>query len=131
MESIYELSKAQHSPKGEKQYRYLDRKEKHIPFILYTKKGKLFEGQVLIDCNGCFSSPFFILKKIDQESGCADLEFLEPVGIDGCTVDFPGRVFSLQRTNQCLTVSLDHFCALQTFPASLVNRHIPDINPKC
>ncbi|WP_051348656.1 CotY/CotZ family spore coat protein [Peribacillus kribbensis] len=100
-----------------------DENEKPTPFILFKNSGNPFEGIAL---TGYFTSPFFILKSVDEKHCCAVLALLEPVGIDGCTVEFPGPLYSLLETDHLITVSLNHFCGLQILPRELVNRPIPD-----
>ncbi len=102
-----------------------------IPLILYTKSGNMLDVYVKQDTDYYFNTPFFIIKKIDKTNDCVLLSSLEPVGIDGCTVDFPiGCVYSLIETNKCLTVNLSCFCGIQTLSSKLVNRDIPIIQPK-
>ena len=108
------------------------KRTKHpIPLMFFTDNGDLLDVYVKQDTDTYFNSPFFIVKKIDKTNDCVLFSPLEPVGIDGCTVDFPvGCVYSLIETNKCLTVNLSCFCGIQTLSPKLVNRDIPIIHPK-
>ncbi|HEY2422079.1 MAG TPA: CotY/CotZ family spore coat protein [Neobacillus sp.] len=105
-------------------------KSQAIPIILYSKNGKPFEVPVLLDSDDIFFSPFFIIKSIDKIHLQVCLSALEPLGMDGCTIDFPGYVYSLGKTNQCVIVNFSHFCGIQSLPPKLVNRSLPIIHPK-
>jgi hypothetical protein len=107
-----------------------DKNKNPIPLILYKNCGAIFEGISLDYTGECFTSPFFILKSLDKKRCCAVLGLLQPVGIDGCTVEFTDSIYSLLSTDNIITVSLKQFTGLQTFPCNLVNRPIPEVDSK-
>ncbi|MBS2967844.1 hypothetical protein J9317_03525 [Metabacillus sp. KIGAM252] len=101
-----------------------------LPILLYTESGEPFEGIVINGDDDFFSSPFFILKSIDEIQHCATLTSLKPLSIDGCKVELPDCVYSLKTTSHCITVDLNDFCGIQVLSSKLVNRQLPFINPK-
>jgi len=99
-----------------------------IPFILYGKKGELFKafgnvGGFTGDMT-CFQTIFFRVEAV--EDCCATLSLLRPVDVDGntlsvcnpCDEDF----FGLEKTDFCIEVDLDCFCAIQCLSPELVDR---------
>ncbi|WP_078435170.1 CotY/CotZ family spore coat protein [Metabacillus halosaccharovorans] len=99
-----------------------------IPFILYGKKGELFKAFGNVGgFNGdmtCFQTIFFRVEAV--EDCCATLSLLRPVDVDGntlsvcnpCDEDF----FGLEKTDFCIEVDLDCFCAIQCLSPELVDR---------
>ncbi|WP_026561085.1 CotY/CotZ family spore coat protein [Bacillus sp. J37] len=99
-----------------------------IPFILYGKKGELFKafGNVggFTGDMACFQTIFFRVEAV--EDCCATLSLLRPVDVDGntlsvcnpCDEDF----FGLEKTDFCIEVDLDCFCAIQCLSPELVDR---------
>lgn len=99
-----------------------------IPFILYGKKGELFKafGNVggFTDDMTCFQTIFFRVEAV--EDCCATLSLLRPVDVDDntlsvcnpCDEDF----FGLEKTDFCIEVDLDCFCAIQCLSPELVDR---------
>lgn len=107
-----------------------------IPFILYGKKGELFKafgnvGGFTGDMT-CFQTIFFRVEAV--EDCCATLSLLRPVDVDGntlsvcnpCDEDF----FGLEKTDFCIEVDLDCFCAIQCLSPELVDR-VADERKKC
>ncbi|MED4533619.1 CotY/CotZ family spore coat protein [Metabacillus fastidiosus] len=99
-----------------------------IPFILFTKKGDLFKafgnvGGFKGDMT-CFSTIFFRVERL--ENCCATLSLLRPIDDCGnthhvcepCDPDF----FALEKTDFCVEVDLDCFCAIQCLSPELVCR---------
>lgn len=99
-----------------------------IPFILYGKKGELFKafgnvGGFTGDMT-CFQTIFFRVEAL--KDCCATLSLLRPVDVDGntisvcnpCDEDF----FGLEKTDFCIEVDLDCFCAIQCLSPELVDR---------
>ncbi|MCV9888797.1 CotY/CotZ family spore coat protein [Metabacillus halosaccharovorans] len=107
-----------------------------IPFILYGKKGELFKAFGNVGgFNGdmtCFQTIFFRVEAV--EDCCATLSLLRPVDVDGntlsvcnpCDEDF----FGLEKTDFCIEVDLDCFCAIQCLSPELVDR-VADERKKC
>jgi spore coat protein Y len=99
-----------------------------IPFILTDKKGGLFTafGNVggLTGDMTCFKTIFFRAESVDD--CCATLSLLRPVDMDGntecvtdpCDEDF----FGLEKSDFCVEVDLDCFCAIQCLSPELVDR---------
>jgi spore coat protein Y len=99
-----------------------------IPFILTDKKGGLFRafGNVggLTGDMTCFKTIFFRVEALDD--CCATLSLLRPVDINGntesvtdpCDEDF----FGLEKSDFCVEVDLDCFCAIQCLSPDLVDR---------
>lgn len=133
--SLYELMEGllnkQERFEDEQQAFSSGNKKDSIPFLLYTKQGELFKGKKAEGEDDWLDSPFFTVKNVNINSGCATLSVLEPVDIDGCRVEAAAEVFSLLHTNFCLTVNLNFFCAIQPLSANLIERPIPIIEPKC
>ncbi|MRX71923.1 spore coat protein [Bacillus lacus] len=102
-----------------------------IPFLLFDKKGKLFSafGNVggFADDAACFETIFFRVEALKY--CCATLSLLRPVNVSGhtlsvcdpCQSDF----FGLEKTDFCIEVDLDCFCAIQCLSPDLVNRVAP------
>jgi spore coat protein Y len=94
-----------------------------IPFILYTKKGTPFSAfggfSPTPQLRDTFRTPFFRVRDLDD--CCATLELLEPIGVpegQDCEADIERiicRTDSLRRSNFCIEVDLDCFCAIQCF----------------
>lgn len=99
-----------------------------IPFILTNKEGELFTafGNVggLTGDMTCFKTIFFRAESV--EDCCATLSLLRPVDVDGntisvldpCDEDF----FGLEKSDFCVEVDLDCFCAIQCLSPDLVDR---------
>lgn len=96
-----------------------------VPFILFTKEGDLFKafGNVGELSNGdCFKTIFFRIENI--EDSCATLSLLRPYNSHGhteCVTD-PCDVFGLAKSDFCIEVDLDCFCAIQCLSPDLVGR---------
>jgi spore coat protein Y len=101
-----------------------------IPFILFNKKGDPFKafGNVggLIGEPACFKTIFFRVEAV--EDCCATLSLLRPVDdcgnticcIDPCDED----LFGLEKSDFCIEVDLDCFCAIQCLSPELVDRAV-------
>lgn len=108
-----------------------DKCNEPIPIMLYTKNGNLFDVEVILGQDHYFNSPYFLIKLIDEEKCCAILASLEPLGIDGCTVEFPeGCIYTLVETDQQISVNLCDFCGVRTLPSKMMNRQLPLFQPK-
>lgn len=100
-----------------------------IPFILSNGEnpfkgfGRTVNGQF-------FTTIVFGLEKLDINHCCATLSLLVPVDIDGIPIEFCDEVYSLLRTNICVTVDLNCFCSIQPLSPKLVNRQPPIVEPK-
>ncbi|MFZ3589259.1 CotY/CotZ family spore coat protein [Bacillus sp. DJP31] len=93
-----------------------------IPFILYTKKGKPFTafGNLNPGLNS-FQTPFFRVRALD--GCCATLELLESNDEPDCNVDVAQLICNTEqlfRTQNCIEVDLDCFCAIQCLSPDLV-----------
>ncbi|MFC0271910.1 CotY/CotZ family spore coat protein [Metabacillus herbersteinensis] len=110
-----------------------------IPFILYTKKGELFKafgnvGGLFND--DCFSTVFFRVENL--KDCCATLSLLRPYDEEGetlsvsCPCDDNGEngFFGLEKSDFCIEIDLNCFCAIQCLSPALVNRAI-DKHQKC
>lgn len=133
---IYELMatllKGEEWLEDESSFFILDKEKSSLPFLLYMNQGNLFVGKGMEEGEGDWLlSSFFTLKTLHADGACATLSVLEPIGIDGCRVASFSEVFSLLETNFCLTVDLTCFCAIQFLPSQLIERPLPDIEPKC
>ncbi|MGM7719622.1 CotY/CotZ family spore coat protein [Metabacillus sp. Hm71] len=98
-----------------------------IPFILFDKKGDLFKafGNVGELNNGsCFKTVFFRVEAV--KDCCATLSLLRPVNGSGqteCCID-PCDLVALEKSEFCIEVDLDCFCAIQCLSPDLVGRAI-------
>ncbi|WP_299092539.1 CotY/CotZ family spore coat protein [uncultured Metabacillus sp.] len=99
-----------------------------IPFILYDKKGDLFKafgnvGGFLGDM-ACFKTIFFRVEHV--KDCCATLSLLRPFDVNGDTESVcdpcDGDFFGLAKSDFCIEVDLDCFCAIQCLSPDLVNR---------
>lgn len=105
-----------------------------IPFMLYCKEEckKPFRAfSITGKRNDCFSTTFFRLEKLDEKKCCAVLSLLEAVDMDGTPVEACEDIYSLLKTDICLTVDLSCFCVISPLPPKLVNKPLPIIEPKC
>ncbi|WP_078548031.1 CotY/CotZ family spore coat protein [Litchfieldia alkalitelluris] len=99
-----------------------------IPFVLTGKKGDLFKafGNVggFEDDNLCFKTIFFRVEKL--RGCCATLSLLRPYDATGDTLNVcepcDDDLFGLERTDFCIEVDLDCFCAIQCLSPTLVDR---------
>lgn len=94
-----------------------------IPFILYTKKGTPFTAYGVGNNFENFQTPFFRVSNLDD--CCATLELLDPVlafepdcNIDARTILCNTEL--VRRTNICIEVDLNCFCAIQCLSPDLV-----------
>lgn len=78
----------------------------------------------------CTVSPFFRLEKLNEDTCCAELSILEAIDMDGIPIDSCADLYSLRKTKSCIIVDLNCFCAINPFPPNLVNRPLPEIEPK-
>ncbi|WP_158582949.1 CotY/CotZ family spore coat protein [Lysinibacillus yapensis] len=76
-----------------------------------------------------FFSPYFLLKKMLDES-CMQLMILEPVGTDGCLIEYPERFYSLQTTGSSILVLKESISAIQTFSSDDIDRKLIDPGSK-
>ncbi|MEC1358723.1 CotY/CotZ family spore coat protein [Bacillus haynesii] len=100
-----------------------------IPFIIYTSKSKPFVafGNVgELQAGPCFSTVFFRVEKIDD--CCATLRLLIAFDDNRRVLDFTEDkdkicdVFRLEKTNFCIEVDLECFCAIECLNPQLINR---------
>ncbi|MGG3642279.1 CotY/CotZ family spore coat protein [Bacillus gobiensis] len=103
-----------------------------IPFILFTKKSKPFTafGNVgELNAGPCFSTVFFRVEKI--RDCCATLRLLIAFDEKRKVLDFTGKdhhknevcdVFRLEKTDFCIEVDLECFCAIECLNPRLLNR---------
>ncbi|TSI03562.1 CotY/CotZ family spore coat protein [Lysinibacillus sp. BW-2-10] len=101
------------------------------PFILYFDCGKPLMAVGKKDGGGSFSSPIFLLKNPPKNS-CVELIILEPVAMDGCTVEFPNTFYSLKKTNNCFFISKNMLTKFQSVSSEFVDRPILKVDTdKC
>jgi spore coat protein Y len=101
-----------------------------IPFILFDKKGDLFKSFGNVGgFNGdmiCFKTIFFRVEAVDK--CCATLSLLRPVDDEGNTISVcepcDPDLFGLEKSDFCIEVDLDCFCAIQCLSPDLVGRTI-------
>lgn len=101
-----------------------------IPFILTDKKGGLFRAFGNVGgLNGdmcCFKTVFFRVESV--EDCCATLSLLRPVDCHGHTENVTdpcdGDFFGLEKSDYCVEVDLDCFCAIQCLSPELVDRTV-------
>ncbi|MBD8067498.1 CotY/CotZ family spore coat protein [Bacillus sp. PS06] len=99
-----------------------------VPFVLTGKKGELFKafGNVggFSDDNLCFETIFFRVEKL--RGCCATLSLLRAYDSTGDTINVCSPcdrdLYGLERTNFCMEVDLDCFCAIQCLTPQLVDR---------
>lgn len=99
-----------------------------IPFILYDKKGDLFKAFGNVGgFNGdmmCFKTIFFRVEA--EDDCCATLSLLRPVDDEGNTISVcepcDPELFGLEKSDHCIEVDLDCFCAIQCLSPDLVGR---------
>ncbi|MGM0874651.1 MAG: CotY/CotZ family spore coat protein [Bacillota bacterium] len=103
-----------------------------IPFMLSNKKGGLFKafgnvGELTNAMMGCFTTIFFRVEAV--EDCCATLSLLRPVDIEQETLTIvdpcDDEFFGLVKTDFCIEVDLDCFCAIQCLSPELVDRIAP------
>ena len=106
---------------------YVCRKKK-IPFLLcfFLRSQK---NHFRLNHKGT-ATPYFRLEKIEEEICCAVLSLLIAVDMDGCPVDPDDEFYALRKTNSCVIVNLNCFCAINPLAPELVNRPLPVIEPK-
>ncbi|PIC85223.1 hypothetical protein CSV72_14845 [Sporosarcina sp. P20a] len=78
----------------------------------------------------CIKTPYFRLEKLDIDTCCATLTLLEPVDMDGNSVDSCEELYSLKKTKDCIIVNINCFCTITPFSPKLVDRKLPTIEPK-
>ncbi|QOR67611.1 spore coat protein [Cytobacillus suaedae] len=99
-----------------------------IPFILLDKKGDVFKafGNVggFTDDQLCFKTIFFRVENL--KDCCATLSLLRPVDSQGDTINVTNPcdndLFGLEKSDFCIEVDLDCFCAIQCLSPELVDR---------
>ncbi|MGO4899879.1 CotY/CotZ family spore coat protein [Bacillus sp. GM2] len=100
-----------------------------IPFIIYTSKSKPFVafGNVgELQAGPCFSTVFFRVE--DIKDCCATLRLLIAFDENRRVLDFTEEkdkicdVFRLEKTNFCVEVDLECFCAIECLNPQLINR---------
>ncbi|MRX71924.1 spore coat protein [Bacillus lacus] len=98
-----------------------------IPFVLFTKKGKPFTafGNVgQLSAGPCFNTVFFRVENVHD--CCATLRLLIAFDEHANILDFDKNtvcdVFRLERTDFCIEVDLNCFCAIQCLSPRLINR---------
>lgn len=97
-----------------------------IPFMLFTKCTKPFKALGENKDGYYFLSPYFALKNQSLNSFCIELMVLEPVGIDGCLVEYPESFYSLRTTKSNIIISTVDISGIQLFSSKYVNREIID-----
>ncbi|NGP46156.1 spore coat protein [Bacillaceae bacterium SIJ1] len=101
-----------------------------VPFILFCKKdcGKLFKtfGNIggLVGPEGCFKTVFFRVENVKNDC-CATLSLLRPLDKRGNQLDdldnpCDRNLRCLEKTDICIEVDLDCFCAIQCLSPELV-----------
>nr|WP_255550003.1 CotY/CotZ family spore coat protein [Sporosarcina sp. E16_3] len=109
------------------QFICLKKKMDTIPFRLYsTNNSKPFMAFYK-----CIATPFFRLKKLYEETCCAELSLLEAIDMEGNPADPFNDFYALRKTNTCIIVNLSCFCVIDPLPPEFVNRPLPIIEPKC
>jgi hypothetical protein len=98
-----------------------------IPFVLtcdcddtFTAVGNVGE----LSSGSCFTTEFFRVESVDEDSCCATLSLLRPLKKNGHPAKDECDVHSLMRTNFCVEVDLDCFCAIQCLDPRLVDREV-------
>lgn len=103
-----------------------------IPFILFTKKSKpltAFGNVGELNAGPCFSTVFFRVENI--RGCCATLRLLIAFDEKRKVLDFTGKdhhknevcdVFRLEKTDFCIEVDLECFCAIECLNPRLLNR---------
>ena len=99
-----------------------------IPFMLLDKSGNVFKafGNIggFTDDALCFKTVFFRVEAL--RGCCATLSLLRPYAADGDTINVKNPcdddLFGLERTDFCMEVDLDCFCAIQCLSPALVDR---------
>jgi spore coat protein Y len=108
------------------QFICMSKEKDTIPFMLFLKKSK---KPFSVNHKGT-ATPYFRLEKIVEEICCAVLSLLIAVDMDGCPVDPDDEFYALRKTNSCVIVNLNCFCAINPLAPELVNRPLPIIEPK-
>ena len=97
-----------------------------MPFMLFIKCIKPFKALGESKDGYYFSSPYFAVKNQLLNSFCIELMVLEPVGIDGCLVEYPESFYSLRTTKSSIIVSTVDISGIQLFTSKYVNCEIRD-----
>lgn len=101
-----------------------------IPFMLFGNNSCKPFSAFCVDEYGCFKTHFFRLEKLKEEKCCATLSLLEAVDMDGLPTLSCDEIYSLLKTTCCITVDLNCFCVISPLSPDLVNRILPNIEPK-
>lgn len=98
-----------------------------IPFILFDQKSKPFKayGNVGgLQAGDCFTTIFFRVEKV--RGCCATLRLLIAFDEHRHVLDFSDddacQVFRLEKSDSCIEVDLNCFCAIQCLNPRLINR---------
>lgn len=97
-----------------------------MPFMLFIKCIKPFKALGENKDGHYFLSPYFAVKNQLLDSFCIELMVLEPVGIDGCLVEYPESFYSLRTTKSDIIISTVDISGIQLFSSKYVNREIID-----
>lgn len=106
-----------------------------VPIILFNCNDKPFEafgdiGDLSYEGHGCFLTHFFRVEDVDSSSCCATLSLLKALDEYGCVTESICDTFRLEKTDVCIEVDLQCFCAIQCASPKLIDRPLP-IQPKC
>ncbi|MCY8103355.1 spore coat protein [Bacillus mojavensis] len=99
-----------------------------VPFAIFTSKSKplvAFGNVGELDNGPCFNTVFFRVEKV--HGSCATLSLLIAFDEHKHILDFTDKdtvceVFRLEKTNYCIEVDLDCFCAINCLNPRLINR---------
>ncbi|MBM6618224.1 CotY/CotZ family spore coat protein [Bacillus suaedaesalsae] len=75
-----------------------------------------------------FHTSFFRIIHINEKTCCAKISLLRPLDIHGYITDSICDLARLERTNKCVEVDLNCFCAVQCFDVDLLKKI--EIEPK-
>ena len=97
-----------------------------IPFLLYSKENSdPFEAHIY-----AHGTIFFRLENIQKDSCCATLRLLMGIDMDEYPTNEMEEVYSLIKTDHCITVDLNCFLGIQPCPPKLVDRPLPWVEIK-
>ncbi|MGM0750715.1 MAG: CotY/CotZ family spore coat protein [Bacillota bacterium] len=96
-----------------------------IPFTLFKKDGPLIiTGCEKEKAEECFTTSYFRLEKLDEDTCCATVSLLRPLDIYGEDVESMCEVMKLIKTSTCVEIDLDCICAIQCVDLALLKRII-------
>jgi hypothetical protein len=103
-----------------------------IPFMLLSEDGPFVLAGLQYGANHCnhkhFHTSIFRIESLDREKNCATLSLLKPITLYGSEAKEICEIERLIRTNICVTVDLNCFCAVQCLDMDLLKEMI--IEPK-